>query len=75
MQHLVMQNGGASHEWYPHFFDDAETANEYIEDAAKASYECLGPFAVQMTPDEEIVAAARRLVEHVPHLKILEEQE
>lgn len=65
---LVVQQGGASNEFYVHTFDSREEADAYREDAADAAYNTSEPIVVPVGIEkylqtvDDIIAAVTDLI-------------
>jgi len=50
--YIVVQQGGASTEWYPSTFDTEEEAQAHIDDCYAHTYNCIGPVEMPGEPSE-----------------------
>jgi len=60
--HVVVQFGGSSKEQYLHTFSNEEAAHNYIRKADRASYRCLGPFAIILSGVRQLADATERVI-------------
>jgi len=60
--HVVVQFGGSSKEQYLHSFTNEEAANDYIRNAADASYRCIGPFTVRVPGVRQLAEASKEIL-------------
>ena len=72
----MVEGSSSTEAWQPVLFDSEELAKDHMEGANTASYNCLGPFALEVTPDDEIIAAFHRLLkEFMPGAMIVKVEE
>ena len=59
----VIQFGGTKDEQYLHSFSKKRAATNYMRQAKRASYQCIGPFSILLAAEGNLARVAKETIE------------